>query len=80
MKDLKKLKEEGARLITISYDGKKIYYHFFLNGKIITESKLARNLTSLCSLYLGAELYEREIMEKHSVKFRNHPNPKKLFT
>jgi len=40
----------------------------------------ARNLKSLTPLYPGAELYERELMEKYGVKFAGHPKPLKLFT
>ncbi|MBR9680418.1 MAG: NADH-quinone oxidoreductase subunit C [Candidatus Altiarchaeota archaeon] len=80
MKGLIKLLDRGARLITISCDGKKVYYHFFLKGEIITKNKSKRNLMSLCKTFPGAELYEREIMEKFGVMFENHPKPKKLFT
>gem|GEM_PF-2238482 len=80
MRGIKKLLEGGARLITISCDGKKVYYHFFFDGKIITHPKSKRNLKSLCDVFPDAELYERELMEKYGVKFANHPKPEKLFT
>jgi len=73
------MKGKGARLITISCDGKKLHYHFFLAGEVKTLRKPVKGAQSICSLYPGAELYEREIMEKFGVRFRGHP-PKKLFT
>jgi Ni,Fe-hydrogenase III component G len=80
VKELEKMKEKGARLITVSCDGKKLYYHFFLDGKINTFSRAAKNAKSVCSLFPNAELYEREIMEKRGIKLRGHPRPRKLFT
>jgi NADH:ubiquinone oxidoreductase subunit C len=80
VRELRKLHEKGARLITISCDGSKLYYHLFLDGKILTREKTARNVKSVCGIFPGAELYEREIMEKFGVKFRDHPRPVKLFT
>lgn len=79
MKTLQDAKKSGARLITISCDGKTVYYHFFLDGNIVTLRKAAKNLNSARPLFKGAELYEREIMEKFGVSFRGH-TPKKLFT
>lgn len=73
------MKEMGARLITVSCDGKKLYYHFFLRGKIETISKTAKNAESIRKIFPSAELYEREIMEKRRIKLRGH-TLKKLFT
>lgn len=80
MKELRELKEQGGRLVTISCDGEKLYYHVFLDGEIRTFEKDTKKARSACPVFPGAELYEREIMEKHGVKFRGHPNPVKLFT
>ena len=80
VKELAELKEKGARLITISCDGEKLYYHFYLNGRIETVEKPKLRAVSICGLFPNAEFYEREIMEKHGVRFRNHPRPVRLFT
>ncbi|HDR53741.1 MAG TPA: NADH-quinone oxidoreductase subunit C [archaeon] len=80
MKSLKEMKTRGARLITMSCDGASVFYHFFYQGQHQTMAFPARNLKSLTPLYPGAELYERELMEKYGVKFAGHPKPLKLFT
>lgn len=80
VKEIAEFKEKGARLITISCDGEKIYYHFYLNNRVETVEKPKFRAKSICSIFPNAEFYEREIMEKHGVKFRNHPRPVKLFT
>ena len=80
VKTLKDLKKEGARLITISFFENEVYYHFNKEGKLITISKKGKTVESACSVFPGAELYERELMEKHKVNFKNHPKPEKLFT
>ena len=80
MKELELAKEKGARLITVSCDGKKLYYHFFLDGEIRTVSKPAKGAKSICSVFPNAEIYEREIMEKRDIKLKGHPRPLKLFT
>ncbi|MBR9680081.1 MAG: NADH-quinone oxidoreductase subunit C [Candidatus Altiarchaeota archaeon] len=80
MKELADFKEKEARLITISFDGEKLYYHFYLNGRIETLERPKLNAKSACKLFPNAEFYEREIAEKHKVNFRGHPKPKKLFT
>ncbi len=77
---LKEMAKKKARLITISFFNNTLYYHFALENKQITMDKSAKNAESICKIFPGAELYEREIMEKFEVKFKNHPNPVKLFT
>jgi len=81
---LKDLKEKGARLITISDLKDDIVYHLSLHGKTINLkvklSKKKPEIESMTDVFLNADLYEREIMEKTRIKIRNHPNPKKLFT
>ena len=72
--------QKNARLITISFFENILYYHFALENQQIEIKKEAKKAESICKLYPGAELYEREIMEKFEVKFKNHPNPVKLFT
>jgi Ni,Fe-hydrogenase III component G len=74
------MKQKQARLITISYDGESLHYHFALEGKIKTLSAKGKLFMSICEHFPGAELYEREIMEKFGVKFDNHPKPINLFT
>lgn len=74
------MKRKGARLVTVSSDGKKVYYHFSLRGKIITRQFPASKVRSICRIFPNAELYERELMEKKNIKFKGHPNPTKLFT
>lgn len=74
------MKKKGARLITISSDGKKVYYHFERRGKIVARHFAASKVKSICGIFPNAELYERELMEKRGVKFKGHPNPVKLFT
>ena len=80
MEKIKEMTKNNARLVTISFFNNTLYYHFSLNNKQITINKSAKNAESICKLFPGAELYEREIMEKFEVKFKNHPNPVKLFT
>ena len=77
---IREMKKSGARLITISSNGKWVVYHFDLGGKIHNLKFKAFRLQSICDIYPGAEMYEREIMEKFGVSFQNHPNPVKLFT
>ena len=81
---LKDFKKKGARLITISDLNNNIVYHLSLNGKIINlKVKLNKKnpeIDTMTDVFQNADLYEREIMEKTSIKIRDHPNPKKLFT
>ena len=77
---IKEMAEKKARLVTISFFNNHLYYHFSLENEQITINQPVKNAESICKLYPGAELYEREIMEKFEVKFKNHPNPVKLFT
>jgi len=81
---LKDLKRRGARLITISDLNNNIVYHLSLNGKTINlKVKLSERkpeIASMTDVFLNADLYEREIMEKTKIKIKGHPNPKKLFT
>ncbi len=81
---LKDLKKKGARLITISDLNDSIVYHLSSKGKTINLkvnlSKKKPEIASMTDVFLNADLYEREIMEKTSIKIKDHPNPKKLFT
>jgi len=81
---LKDFKKKGARLITISDLKDSIVYHLSLNGKTINLkvklNKKKPEIASVTDVFLNADLYEREIMEKTKIKIRSHPNPKKLFT
>jgi len=81
---LKDLKRKGARLITISDLNDCIVYHLSLNGKTINLkvklNKKKPEIASMTDVFLNADLYEREIMEKTKIKIKDHPNPKKLFT
>lgn len=77
---IRKIKKQGARLVTMSSNGEWVVYHFLFDGGIKHLKLPASHIYSICSIYPGAELYEREIMEKYGVTFRGHPNPVKLFT
>lgn len=81
---LKNFKEKGARLITISEFNDNIVYHLMLDGKTINLkvnlNEKKPEIESMTDVFLNADLYEREIMEKTRIKIKNHPNPKKLFT
>jgi NADH:ubiquinone oxidoreductase subunit C len=81
---LKDFKKKGARLITISDLKDSIIYHLSLDGKTINlKVKLNKEkpeIDTMTDVFLNADLYEREIMEKTRIKIKGHPNPKKLFT
>ena len=80
---LKEFKQKGARLITISDVENSLVYTLSLDGKTINlKVELSKNkqITSVTDVFLNADLYEREIMEKTKIKIKGHPNPKKLFT
>jgi len=80
LQKIRGMKNKGARLITISSNGRWIVYHFDFEGRIHNLKFPAKNVPSITKIYPGAEMYEREIMEKYGVKFRGHPKPFKLFT
>ncbi|MBR9681626.1 MAG: NADH-quinone oxidoreductase subunit C [Candidatus Altiarchaeota archaeon] len=80
LRQIQKMKDAGAHLITISSNGKWLVYHFRHDAEIKNLKFPATSVKSITKIYPGAELYEREIMEKYGVKFRGHPNPVKLFT
>lgn len=82
-------KDLGARFITASGmdapDGFEIHYHFAFDryNKVITvkvkiKSKDNPEIESITPLMRGAEWIEREIHELLGIKFKNHPNLKKL--
>jgi NADH-quinone oxidoreductase subunit C len=64
----------------MSSNGKWVVYHFDVGGRIQNLKLKASRLQSICTIYPGAEMYEREIKEKYGVNFSGHPNPVKLFT
>ena len=80
LNQIRKIKKQGARLITMSSNGEWVVYHFQFPGGIKNLKLPAKNIHTICPIYPGAEMYEREIMEKYGVTFRGHPNPVKLFT
>lgn len=83
MKQIKAMKDVGAHLITISSNGDWVIYHFSHEGKIKNlkfELNKNKQVSTITKIYPGAEMYERELMEKYQLKFRGHPNPVKLFT
>ena len=80
IKLIQEMRDKGARLVTISSNSDWIVYHFDFEGKIHNLKFPAKNVRSISKIYPGAEMYEREIMEKYGVKFRGHPKPVKLFT
>jgi NADH:ubiquinone oxidoreductase subunit C len=82
-------REFGARLATATGidtpKGFEILYHFSYdkNGKIFTlrvliEDKKNPEIDSITSVTKAAEWIEREIYEMLGIKFRNHPNLKRL--
>lgn len=81
---LKDFKKKGARLITISDLNDNIVYHLSLDEKTfnlkVKLNKAKLEIETMTDIFLNADLYEREIMEKTRIKIKNHPNPKKLFT
>ncbi len=72
-----RMKKKGARLVTISFDGRLIY-HFFLNGRFIRK-EVEPPAPTLTGLYPSAEFYERELAEKYGLRFEGHKT-RRLFT
>jgi NADH-quinone oxidoreductase subunit C len=81
------LKQEGARLITISgvddQTDMKVYYHFDLGGKIVNLTvslpKGEPVIPSIVKTYPNADLYERELSEMFNILITGHPDLKPLF-
>lgn len=82
-----RLKEMGARLITISglddQTDLRAYYHFDLQGEIvnvcITLPKGTPVIPSIVNTYPNADLYERELSEMFNLLVTGHPDLKPLF-
>jgi len=78
----------GARFVTASgvdtANGIEILYHFSfdIEGKIVTlRTKIDKKnleIESVTPIIKGAEWIEREIYELLGVRFKNHPNLKRL--
>ena len=84
---VKRLKEERARLITITgvddQTDMKVYYHFDLAGSIINLviplPKENPGVQSIVPVYPSADLYERELAEMFNMRIEGHPDLKPLF-
>lgn len=82
VEELKKLKEKGMRLISISAFDSNLVYHLGGKGKVLnlkTEAK-DKGIESATEVFENAAFYERQVYEKRDIKFKGHPNLKKLFT
>ena len=65
--------------------GLEILYHFsfdqtgeMFSVRVLIKDKLNPEIQSITSLFPGAEWIEREIWEMLGIKFRGHPNLKRL--
>ena len=87
IKVVKRLKEERARLITITglddQTDMKVYYHFDLSGSIVNLviplPKENPGVHSIVQVYPNADLYERELAEMFNMRIEGHPDLKPLF-
>lgn len=66
-------------------EGLEILYHFsfdrsgeFYSVRVLIEDKKNPEIDSITPLFVGAEWIEREIWEMLGIKFRGHPNLKRL--
>lgn len=82
-------RELGLRFATASAmelpSGFEILYHFsfdkageFYSLRVLLKDKLSPEVESITPLFPGAEWTEREIWEMLGIKFKNHPNLKRL--
>lgn len=73
--ELQRLKEKGARLITITAYNTNgrffLVYHLDMNGKIINLSAtlVGRRARTAVTIYPNSELYEREAAEMYGLNF-----------
>lgn len=81
--------ELGLRFATASAielaSGFEILYHFsfdkageFYSLRVLLKDKVNPEVESITPLFPGAEWTEREIWEMLGIKFKNHPNLKRL--
>jgi len=83
---LKEKKEEGFdTLLMISgvdyKDHLEVLYHLLSsknNARIIVKTKTDGEVDSVTSLWKGADWHERETWDLVGIKFRNHPNLKRI--
>ena len=83
---LKEKKEEGFdTLLMISgvdyKDHLEVLYHLLSsknNTRIIVKTKTDGEVDSVTSLWKGADWHERETWDLVGIKFRNHPNLKRI--
>jgi Ni,Fe-hydrogenase III component G len=80
---LGELRAKGARLVAISDVGNQVIYHLELKQDMINlkvELGARKELDSVTDMFPNAILYEREIAEKRGLRFKGHPDPRRLFT
>lgn len=83
---LKEKKEEGLdTLLMISgvdyKDHLEVLYHLLSsknNSRLIVKTKTDGEVDSVTSLWKGADWHERETWDLVGIKFRNHPNLKRI--
>ena len=79
MRDFVELRQEGARLASISFINGKLVYHLDLNGEykvLVVELKDAK---SIVPVFPTADFFKREIQEKENIKIKG-ASQKRLFT
>jgi NADH-quinone oxidoreductase subunit C len=83
---LKEKKEEGfdTLLMVTGVDYKdhlEVMYHLLSsisNSRLIVKTKTDEEVESVTSLWKGADWHERETWDLLGIKFRNHPNLKRI--
>jgi Ni,Fe-hydrogenase III component G len=79
-------KKFDAHLVTITALNKRggfeIIYHFDVDGILVnmktSVSRSTPELDTITDVIPSANFYEREVMDLFGIKFKNHPDPRRL--